>query len=90
MKRRRRTEITVETEQVLIVTLNRPSQSEWCPRCAAEVSMVTPEEAALLTGQSLRSICRQVEAERLHFTETADGLLRLCLNSLPNSTKGAH
>ncbi len=83
--RRRKTEIRVEIERVLIIKLNRQPRLEWCPLCAAEVSMVTPEEAAMLTGQSYRWLCRQVEAGQLHFTETADGLLRLCLNSLPNS-----
>jgi len=44
--------------------------------------MATPEEAAILTGFSLRAICRQVEAGGLHFRETANGQLFICLNSL--------
>jgi hypothetical protein len=44
--------------------------------------MVTPEEAALLTGASLRAVCRQVEAGQLHFRETAHGQLFICLDSL--------
>ncbi len=45
--------------------------------------MVTPEEAALLAGVSLRDICRRVSADHLHFVETADGGL-VCTNSLLN------
>jgi hypothetical protein len=86
VKRTRRTEITVETEQVLLVRPNRSPLAAWCPQCEAEAPMVTPEEAVALTGQSLRQVCRLVEAGRLHFTETGEGLLRLCLNSLPIST----
>lgn len=83
MKRKRRTEITVETET--IVCLRRRSQAAliaWCPQCAAEVKLVTPEAAALHSGLSLRAIYRRIEADRLHFSETAEGQLFICLNSL--------
>jgi hypothetical protein len=58
----------------------------WCPQCAAQVRMVTLEEAMPLTGRSLRAICREVEAGHLHFSETADGQLFICLNSLRTQT----
>jgi excisionase family DNA binding protein len=44
--------------------------------------MVTPEEAVAVAGVGLRTIYRWVEEGRLHITETADGLFRICLNSL--------
>jgi len=44
--------------------------------------MCTPEEAAVLTHVSTRTIYRRVEAGRVHFTETAEGLLLVCLNSI--------
>jgi excisionase family DNA binding protein len=44
--------------------------------------MVTPDEAAAVVGVSTRTIYRWIEAEKLHFTETAGGLLTICLNSL--------
>ncbi|HZS04304.1 MAG TPA: hypothetical protein VFD58_05665 [Blastocatellia bacterium] len=82
MRRKRRTEITVETEQVVVIRRAAEPISLWCAGCAAAVTMVTPAEAAIITGSSLRAVCREVEADRLHFTETADGLLLICLNSL--------
>ena len=85
MERKRKTEITIETEQVLIIRKTGQPSRAWCAMCAAEVSLVPPEEAALLTEVSLRAICRQVEAGQLHFRETADGRLFICLDSL--STK---
>jgi hypothetical protein len=66
----------------LILKRSEPPARAWCAECAAGVELVTPEEAALLTGSSQRAICRQVEAGRLHFSETADGRLFVCLNSL--------
>lgn len=81
MKTRQRIEITAETEQVII--LRRAHRvTAWCPVCAAEVEMVLPETAALLTGLSCRQLFRRVEDQRLHFQETPDGRLFFCLNSL--------
>ena len=44
--------------------------------------MGTPDEAAILAHVSSRTIYRWVEAETIHFAETPDGLLLICLNSL--------
>jgi excisionase family DNA binding protein len=47
--------------------------------------MVTPDEAAVLSGVGTRTIYAFVEAGRLHFMETSGGLLLfVCLNSLLN------
>lgn len=54
----------------------------WCAACAEKVQMVTPAEAALLGHVSQRTIYRWIEAEKLHFTETPEGLLMICINSL--------
>jgi predicted site-specific integrase-resolvase len=44
--------------------------------------MVTPQQASAIAGVSVRTINRWVEAGRVHFMETPDGLLLLCLDSL--------
>jgi hypothetical protein len=54
----------------------------WCEACGATVEMVTAEQAAALAEVSTRAIYRQVESGQIHFTETADGQLFVCLNSL--------
>ena len=41
-----------------------------------------PDEAAELGHVSTRTIYRWIEAETLHFTETSEGLLMICLDSL--------
>lgn len=82
MKRKRRIEITVEHNLLII---RRSAQAPvWCVECPAPVQMLTPEETAALTGVSLRRLCRQVEAGRLHFVETPEGRLLLCPHSLSN------
>jgi hypothetical protein len=54
----------------------------WCPECGCPVAMVTPDEAALVKGCSVRALFRQVEAGHFHVSETAEGLLRVCARSL--------
>ena len=49
--------------------------------------MLTPEEAARLTGASTRDIYRRVEAGLIHFTEIPEGGLFVCL--APISEAGA-
>jgi hypothetical protein len=44
--------------------------------------MVTPEQAAAIVGSSVRAVNQSVEAGRVHFLETPDGGLLVCVNSL--------
>ncbi len=88
--KRRRIEITVETEQVIILREHGLRQhglrargeriTDWCPVCAESVQMLAAAEANALLGLAPQEIDDQV-----HFTEMPDGTLRLCLNSLLNS-----
>lgn len=84
VKVKKKTRITLETDQVLVMRQCR-SVTAWCSGCAAQTQWVTPEMAAAASGLSLRKVFRQVEGDLLHFRETADGLLLICLNSLPIS-----
>jgi len=86
VKIKRRTEITVETDRVLIIRWDHTSVHTWCALCAEQVKMLTAEGAAAAAGVSLRAICRRVESGQLHFSETPDGQLLICLNSLLDGT----
>jgi hypothetical protein len=81
MRKKRQTVTTTVTHEVMSIR-RRGKVMLWCEECAAQVRMVTPEEAALLAGVSARAIYRRIEAGRLHFTETTEGLLLICFNSL--------
>ena len=54
----------------------------WCLTCGAKAEMVPVDEAAILRRVDSRTIFRWVEAEQVHASETANGLLLICLNSL--------
>lgn len=83
-----KTEITVETRQLLII--RRRATLGWCPLCAAQATLLSAEEAAAVADFSLRTVFHLVETGRLHLCETAEGRGGICLNSLFDLTsKGA-
>jgi excisionase family DNA binding protein len=80
MSTKRRTEIIVETERLII---SRSGHLKlWCDACAVWMRMLTVDEAAILAGVSARMIYQWVETGRLHFAETPDGRLFICPDSL--------
>ena len=89
MSRKKRTEIIIETDQVMVIHMPRGFVRAWCEGCAEEVSMVTADQAAAVAGISLRALCRLIEADALHFIERADRVLFICPNSL-NALTGNH
>ena len=84
--KRTRTEITIEFDELIQAGGHgQRLAQEWCAACGAEATMVSPQQAALVAGVTVREINRWVEAEMVHFMETNDGLLLLCVNSLGKS-----
>jgi hypothetical protein len=53
-----------------------------CDDCQAEVNWLTPNQVVAVTGLTLREIFRRIEADSLHFSESAPGALHICPNSL--------
>lgn len=90
MRTKKRTEITIETDRVVVISKRQRSVLAWCRKCRCRVQMITVDEAATIAGVSSRMIYRWVEAERLHFTETAEGHLLICCQSFPPSGLPAH
>jgi hypothetical protein len=82
MRTKRRTDITVETDQVVVIRQHKSLARAWCEQCAGQVKILTVGQAAAVASVSQRTIFRRVEAGLLHFTETPDGVLFICLNSL--------
>ena len=87
---KRRTEITIETERVLVISRRNTSALAWCSGCGLKGQMITPEAAAKTVSLSTRAIYRLIEAEELHFLETSDQRLWICLNSLNRIIEAAN
>jgi hypothetical protein len=85
---KRRTEITIETERLLIIHRRKPPARAWCPSCDVEVQMITADEAAQLSFISSRLIYRLVEADELHYVETPENRLLICMDSLKQLLEG--
>ena len=71
--------VIVKSERLVIRRPGRTA-SALCGECAG--GLLTLEEAVAVAGVTSRAIHRWVEAEALHFAETPEGLLLVCLNSL--------
>src|SRR5689334_12959928 len=82
MRRRKRTEVTVEVRRQVAIRGRQFRLVADCLSCGKAVEMATLDEAALLAGVSSRAIWSWVVAGDLHCRETAEGLLRICLVSL--------
>ncbi|HEY6118347.1 MAG TPA: hypothetical protein VIV66_00225 [Pyrinomonadaceae bacterium] len=74
----------IELDEVTLISYQSGSRRQWCPHCSAEVTTVTPQQASAIAQVSVRTINRWVENGRVHFIETAGGLLFVCLESLSN------
>ncbi|MGB9433621.1 MAG: hypothetical protein WBQ89_15375 [Candidatus Acidiferrum sp.] len=79
----RRTEITVETDRVLIIRQRR-SVRAWCQECGCEVDMVSLGEALALAKVPGLEFREFAEARRWHLSESQDGTCLVCLGSLWN------
>ncbi len=65
-----------------MISRSRPLVTAWCAACQCRVRLLSPEAAASVAGISTRAMYRLIEARRIHFTETDDGQLQVCLDSL--------
>ena len=88
MKRRRTrktTEIELETQETTLTWQRSKPMAAWCPGCARESAMDTPEAAARLVGINLRTMYQWIEAGKVHFSEVPGKDLLICLASLTSA-----
>ena len=77
-----RTEVFIETSEVLIIKRNRVFVRTWCKGCEREVSMLPLHEAALLTGHDVKAIRSMRENQHIHFCYLTPETPSVCLRSL--------
>ena len=78
---RTRTEITVETDKWVVVK-RRKRTAAWCAACLRDVEMLNVDDAALFARVNSRTIFHWAESGTVHSSETPEGLLLICPNSL--------
>jgi hypothetical protein len=83
MKKKQTAEIALETSQNVVPRRHCKTTVSVCEECAC--GMLTLEEAVAVACVSSRVIHRWADAALVHFTETPEGLLLICFNSLLRS-----
>jgi hypothetical protein len=78
---RKRTEITIETERVVVIR-RRNSRRGWCRECGREVDMVGLSDAGKLAGTTQKMLGEGDQGQKWHVSEGADGTKLICLESL--------
>jgi hypothetical protein len=71
---KRRTEITIETERVLIVNRHRRISKTRCPACDSGVEMIAARDAAPLLDVNLQAIYQRAESEAINLNFTSECL----------------
>ena len=83
MAKKKTTIITRETQEIIIVRRSHgASIRAWCQGCVREVEMISPEEAAQVSGATALAVYRRAEAGEIHFLQTEEGALLICPTSL--------
>ena len=82
---RKITEITIETDRLLVVNRHKRVVA-WCAPCARHREMLATDDAAIAARVKSSTIFRWAESGRIHCTETPEGLLLICPDSLPQNS----
>lgn len=80
----KKTEITIETDQVWIVRKSHSAQ-RWCSECEREVSMIEMAQAETMTRMTGLALRSYAEARGWHLSRGEDGSDLICLQSWLNS-----
>ncbi|HEX6716797.1 MAG TPA: hypothetical protein VF088_06780 [Pyrinomonadaceae bacterium] len=75
-----RTEITVEMDRLVVIQRSR--RTAWCSSCSRCVEMLNVDDAAIFARVNSRTIFRWAESGVVHSSETPEGLLLICPNSI--------
>jgi hypothetical protein len=75
----RKTEITIETYEVLVISHRGSLSRSWCASCGKQVAVI---------GLSEEAVGQQAPGGRLHLIKAVGGESLVCLNSLIQSWKG--
>jgi hypothetical protein len=86
LEKRIRTECSVEIDDVFVVKRVGRSVVGWCAGCGQAATLVTSEDAVILTGIGPRTIFRLGELGEIHWAEGPANLLLICLGSLLEKT----
>ena len=78
----KRTEVTIETEMLVIFRRGAETLRAWCEGCEAESLMLTAGAAASLGGVTPTVIDARIKSGSIHFIELPGGVPLICASSV--------
>jgi hypothetical protein len=75
-----RTEITIETHEIIIIRRTGKQRTAFCQSCQSDVAVFSPNEIAMLAQIAAKE--NRSKAREVHFVEMPDGRQLMCGNSL--------
>lgn len=86
MAKSNRTEKTVEIHEFFVIRTASGSLPALCAKCSTgDAIMLSPEQAASIRAVPVRTIYRWVESKLIHYRETPDRSLSVCMRSLASA-----
>lgn len=79
----------VEQHQLLIIRQPAIESSLRCSICLTNGLMVSAEDAATILSMPRREVYRAVETGSVHFIETLEGILFVCIESLLSASSAS-
>ncbi len=84
---KKRTEILIEFDELLVVSQPGKPIHLWCNACCQNATFITPAQAAVIARVTVRTVNQWVESGGIHFVETSDGFLLVCIQSVTAKVK---
>ena len=84
---KRKVQLTIETHELLVIKRTTALAQDRCGECGGQIPLIKQEEAAVVAGVNSQTIDAWVEARCVHFMDTAEEGLRICLDSLLNQMR---
>jgi hypothetical protein len=82
MRRRNTTYETIQLDRNRVEMTALGFGRLWCAACARKVSVVTVEQASILSKVSVNFLLDRIGSRRLHFRRRLNGSFIVCLESL--------
>lgn len=73
--------VTIEFERIKITTTHNHKTSLWCEFCQTETAFINQTEAVELT-KAMQAQGLTIKRENLHFYQSNEGDVLVCLNSI--------
>jgi hypothetical protein len=87
MKIKRKREIVAERERRVTIRWGSFQPDKFCPTCNGASPFVAVDQAAVIGGTTSLAIYRAIKSGQVHWLETSEGILIVCLASIETADR---